>query len=338
MMSALGLKYEKIDICPHNCMLFWKDHANKKKYLEYGQSSFVKVVTEDGKKVTTEVTQKQLRYFPITPRLKWLFISKRTTRHMRWHKEDIRENDGVMGHPSDGEAWKVLDRFDANFASDARNVRFGLPTDGFDPFSTNSTPYSCWPIFAVSYNLPPSLYMKFEFMFLYLIVLGPEAPGPRINVMLKPLIEELKQLWIGVEAYDYYKKHKFNLLAAYLWSVHDFKAYIVFARWNVHGELTCPICGSDTYYFRLTHGGKIVYFNCHRCWLPQKHNFRHEQNTFWKDTTVTKGLPKHLSSTQIVDMLDKLTPNLEILGYFEGYEETHNWTHVHYGSFRTCRR
>jgi hypothetical protein len=48
--------------------------------------------------------------------------------------------------------------------------------------------------------------MKFEFMFLYVIIPGPEAPGPRINVMLKLLIEELKQLWIGVEVYDCYKK------------------------------------------------------------------------------------------------------------------------------------
>jgi hypothetical protein len=50
--------------------------------------------------------------------------------------------------------------------------------------------------------------MKFEFMFLYLIILGPEAPGPspRINVMLKLLIVELKQLWIGVKAYNCYKK------------------------------------------------------------------------------------------------------------------------------------
>jgi hypothetical protein len=100
----------------------------------------------------------------------------------------------------------VLDRFDANFASDARNVRLGLATNGFDPFSTNSAPYSCWPVVAVSYNLPPSLCMKFEFMFPCLIIPSLEAPGPRINVMLKPLIEELKQLWIGVEAYDCHKK------------------------------------------------------------------------------------------------------------------------------------
>jgi hypothetical protein len=72
----------------------------------------------------------------------------------------------------------VLNRFDAYFASAARNVRFGLATNGFDPFSTNSAPYSCWPIFAVPYNIPPSLCMKFEFMFLCLIIPGPEAPSP----------------------------------------------------------------------------------------------------------------------------------------------------------------
>jgi hypothetical protein len=83
-----------------------------------------------------EVTEKQLHYFPITPRLKRLFISKRTVRHMRWHKEGIHETDRVMGHPSDGEAWKLLDRFDADFASDARIVHFRLATDGFDPIPT----------------------------------------------------------------------------------------------------------------------------------------------------------------------------------------------------------
>jgi hypothetical protein len=100
-------------------------------------------VTQDNEKVMTEVAHKQLHYFPITHCLKRLFISKRTTRHMRWHKKDICENDEVMVHSSDGEAWKVLDRFDAYFTSDARNVYFGLVTDDFDPFSINSAPYSC---------------------------------------------------------------------------------------------------------------------------------------------------------------------------------------------------
>jgi hypothetical protein len=100
-------------------------------------------VAQDGENVMTEIAHKKLRYFHITPRLKWLFISKRTARHMRWHKEGIHKNDRFMVHPLDGLAWKVLDRFDADFASDARNIHFGLVTDGFDPFSTNSTLYSC---------------------------------------------------------------------------------------------------------------------------------------------------------------------------------------------------
>jgi hypothetical protein len=32
----------------------------------------------------------------------------------------------------------MFDGFDVDFTNDARNVRFRLATDGFDPFSTNS--------------------------------------------------------------------------------------------------------------------------------------------------------------------------------------------------------
>jgi hypothetical protein len=53
MMSALSLKYEKIDVCPDNRMLFWKEHANDKKCLECGQSRFIEVVIQDGEKVMT---------------------------------------------------------------------------------------------------------------------------------------------------------------------------------------------------------------------------------------------------------------------------------------------
>jgi hypothetical protein len=123
----------------------------------------------------------------------------------RWHKEGAYEDDRIMVHPSDSEAWKALDSFDADFASDARNVHIELATDGFDPFS-NYAPYSCWSVFAIPYNLPPSLCIKYEFMFLCFIIPSLDHPDPCINVMLKPLIEELKQLWIGVEVYDCYKK------------------------------------------------------------------------------------------------------------------------------------
>jgi hypothetical protein len=120
--------------------------------------------------------------------------------HMRWHKNGERENKEMMVHPSDSGVWKALDNFDLEFAQDVRNICIGLTIDGFTPFGDNVAPYSCWPVFVVPYNLPPSLCMKYEFIFLCFVVPGLDHPKPKINVMLKPLIDELKELWNGVEA------------------------------------------------------------------------------------------------------------------------------------------
>jgi hypothetical protein len=62
---------------------------------------------------------------------------------MRWHKEGVRENDQVIMHPSDSEAWKTLDDFDLDFARDAQNVRIGLVIDGFSPYNTSASSYYC---------------------------------------------------------------------------------------------------------------------------------------------------------------------------------------------------
>jgi hypothetical protein len=105
--------------------------------------------------------------------------------------------------------------------------------------------------------------MKYEFIYLCFIIPGPDHPGKKLNVMLKPLIEEL-EVWKGVEAYDVFKKQMFKLRVEYLWLVHDFLAYAIFVNWSTHGRLTCPYCVSDTDFFRLAHGGKITYFDCHQ--------------------------------------------------------------------------
>jgi hypothetical protein len=105
VLTKLGMtEYEKIDACKDNCMLFYKEHKNEMKCLKYGKSRFIEVVNEDSEKVMTKVAHKQLCYMPLTPRMKQLFLSKKTARHMRWHKEGIRENEQEMVHPSDSEA------------------------------------------------------------------------------------------------------------------------------------------------------------------------------------------------------------------------------------------
>jgi hypothetical protein len=88
-----------------------------------------------------------------------------------------------------------MDDFDADLNKDARNVHIGLVTDGFMHYNTSAASYSCWLIIAISYNIPSSLCMKYEHVFLCLVIPSPNHFGTRLNVMLKPLIEELKQFW-----------------------------------------------------------------------------------------------------------------------------------------------
>jgi hypothetical protein len=134
-----------------------------------------------------------------------------------------------------------------------------------------------------------------------------------------------------------HKKQKFTLWAAYLWSIHDFMAYSIFAGWSVHGRLTCPICGSDTDCFRLTTGGKINYFDCHQHWLPLKQPFKMQKDSFRKDTVINKGPPKRLSGPKIAENLSKLVLNREGNGMKDMEKSTIGPTYMHYGSFHMHR-
>jgi hypothetical protein len=113
---------------------------------------------------------------------------------MRWPKEGVCDNPDVLAHPADTDAWKELDAFDSRFASEVRNVHIGLATDGFSPFNLIAISYSCWLVFAVPYNLPPTLCMKYDFFFLCLGIPGQDHHVIKIDVMMRPLVEELNLL------------------------------------------------------------------------------------------------------------------------------------------------
>jgi hypothetical protein len=52
------MKYEKIDVCEKNYILFWKEHKDATKCMHYGRSRYVKVRNEDGDFITTKVAIK----------------------------------------------------------------------------------------------------------------------------------------------------------------------------------------------------------------------------------------------------------------------------------------
>jgi hypothetical protein len=268
LLEGLGMPYHKIHVCRNNCMLYYKDNEAKLK-CDICKAPRYK---EGSKKVAHKV----LRYMPITDRLQRLYAHEETAKMMRYHKKTPHpdDDDDMMVHPCDGEAWQQLDKDEPNFASDPRSVRLVMATDGFTPYSLTAASYSCWPVFVSPLNLPPDVITRPEYIFLALVIPGPEHPGTKLNILMQPLADELSKLWGGVRTWDAYGKQNFDMKAAQLWTIHDFPAFGMVAGWSTHGRLACYDCGSDTQAFRLDKGGKACWFDCHRRFLPLNHEFR----------------------------------------------------------------
>ena len=243
LLSGLKMPYVKIDACINNCMIYYKEDANKEKcdFCEESRYIVVEESAHQGRQ-RKPIARKVLHYLPFIPRLQRLYMEPKNAKHMRWHKEGRRSNPSVMVHPSDAEAWKHFSEVCPDFAMDARNVRIAMATDGFNPFGYGKTQYSCWPVFVIPLNLPPALCMREENIFLSLVIPGPEHPGKNIIVFMRPLVDEMKEAWAGVVTYDSFSKQNFNMRVSYHTSIHDYPAFGMFSGWSTHGGLACFDC------------------------------------------------------------------------------------------------
>ncbi|CAN6565937.1 unnamed protein product [Malus baccata var. baccata] len=85
-----------------------------------------------------------------------------------------------------------------------------------------------------------------------------EDPGMSIDVYLRPLVDELKDLWThGVRTYDKCIGKMFTLRAAVMWTVNDFPAYVIVSGWSTRGYMACPVCKEDV--TSSWHAGKVCY-------------------------------------------------------------------------------
>ena len=225
-LDDIGTRFNEIDVCKNDCALFYKENAELEKCPVCGESRW----EFDGGK-GNRTPHKILRHFPLKPRLERMFMSSEIAYDMRWHDPKRGDSsrvdeEGVMRHPADTPAWKHFDELYPEFEREKRNVKFGLATDGFTPWSDMGNPYSMWPVMLIPYNLPSFKFMKEDFQIMSLLIPGPRSPGKDLDVYLRPLIDELKEYWeTGFETYDAYAKERFKLRAALLWTISDFPAY-----------------------------------------------------------------------------------------------------------------
>ncbi|GJV66599.1 hypothetical protein Tco_1482108 [Tanacetum coccineum] len=300
--KTIGLGYESIHACEHDCCLFRGDDNKDLDFCPVCNTSRWKDSNTPGKKVPKKV----LRYFPIIPRLQRLYKSSHTAKEMIWHATGKCTEPGKMQHPVDGRAWKNFDTKYPDFAKEPRNVRLGLAADGFNPFGNLSQAYSMWPVILTTYNLPPWLCMKESSFMLTLLIPGPKSPGKDIDVYLRPLIEDLKVLWDrkGVETIDVASGQKFNMRAMVLWTINDFPARSSLSGWSGQGYKACPTCNEDTPSVRVL--SKTAYVG-HRRFLKKPHKWR--SRSFLKFNGQTANLtdpPKEFGRDVILAQLDRL--------------------------------
>ena len=91
-------------------------------------------------------------------------------------------------------------------------------------------------------NLPSLECVNPSNCFMSLLTLGPTSPGKDFDVFLEPLIEELKELWKGVNTFHVLycdNKKGFTLCAAVIWCIHDFPALSTLLGQTTKGYYAC---------------------------------------------------------------------------------------------------
>ncbi|KAM0970837.1 hypothetical protein ACFX15_018262 [Malus domestica] len=258
LLKNFMLPHQKIHACENDCMLYWKHNSGLNVCHTCGVSKYTTEVDDTAQNSKKRIPRKVLTYFPITPRLQRLYMSRHTSEDM-CRLGLSRPEDGFLRHPADSFAWKQLDMKFPTFGGKIRNVRLGLASDGFNPFGKCSTDYNTWAILLTIYNLPPWWCMKSPFILMALLIPGKESPGNDNDIYLEPLIDELKVLWTsGVPTYDTFRQETFTLRAVILWTISDFPGYGNLSGWSIHGKLACLPCNYKTELTYLKNSRNIV--------------------------------------------------------------------------------
>nr|GFA39715.1 hypothetical protein [Tanacetum cinerariifolium] len=247
---------------------------------------------------------KMLWYLSIIPRLKKLYANPKDAKLLHWHAEE-RKTDGKIRHVADSPQWKNIDRDFKKFGSEIKNIRFGLCSDVINPFKSLSSRHSTWPVLLCIYNLPPWLCMKRKYIMMSLLIQGPKQSGKNIDVYLRPLIDDMIDLWeTSVEIYDAYKKERLQLFAMIYCTINDFPAYGNLSGYGSKGEKACPVCENCSHSRWLANCRKTIYMG-HRRALHRHHPYRKKENLF-DGTSEDRSMPKlmdgYATLSQVADL------------------------------------
>nr|ABF97873.1 transposon protein, putative, CACTA, En/Spm sub-class [Oryza sativa Japonica Group] len=135
---------------------------------------------------------------------------------------------------------------------------------------------------------------------------GPKQPGNDIDMYLRPLVEDLKQLWTkeGVPVWDEDKQEEFNLRALLFVTINDWPALSNLSGQSNKGYKACTHCMDETESTYLKHCRKVVYMS-HRRFLAANHPVWKKGKHF-EHKADHRTKPKHRSGTSVFAMVKDL--------------------------------
>ena len=129
-----------------------------------------------------------------------------------------------------------------------------------------------------------------------IIIPGLQAPGKDMDVFFRPLINELRELWVsGVETRGVVDNSVFKMHAILFWTVNDFPTQSSLFGWSGQGYESCLTYNEDTPSLRVR--GKNVYFG-HRRFLPMTHPMR--QSRKFNEKVKKRPPPRRFTTEDII--------------------------------------
>src|SRR4051812_34749785 len=146
--------------------------------------------------------------------------------------------------------------------------------------------------------------MKWKFIMMPVLIQGPSQPGNDIDVYLRPLVEELLQLWReeGVPVWDEHEQKEFNLRALLFVTINDWPTLSNISGQSNKGYNACTHCLGETDSIYL--GNKNEYLG-HRRFLPKQHHVR-KRGKHLRGEADNRTKPTRPTGDVIYDMVKDL--------------------------------
>jgi hypothetical protein len=148
--------------------------------------------------------------------------------------------------------------------------------------------------------------MKWKFIMMPVLIQGPKQPGNDIDVYLRPLVDELLQLWAepGVHVWDEHKQEEFDLRALLFVTINDWPALSNISGHSNKGYNACTHCLDQTESIYLDKCRKNVYpYN--RRFLSPKHPIKKKGKHF-NGKAEPRGKPVTRTGAEVFDMVKDL--------------------------------